>query len=84
MALELNGEMTIVRANELKGILVDYLPCTDSVELDLSNVAEMDTAGFQLIIALEKEAVKSGKAFKVIKASETVKNIFELYNIAGY
>ena len=58
------GEMTIYYAAEMKG---ELLPCIDrgaEVEIDLSEVSEMDTAGFQLLLLAKREAAKAGKSFR--------------------
>ncbi|MBF0518857.1 MAG: anti-sigma B factor antagonist, partial [Nitrospirae bacterium] len=43
MILALEGDLSVVRANELKELFIDYIKTAKDIELDLSNVSEIDT-----------------------------------------
>ncbi len=53
-ALRIDGEMTIYRALDVKELLLSAIDGAASLELDLSGVTELDTAGVQLLLAAEK------------------------------
>jgi len=52
--LHIEGEFTIFRAMELKPVILAAPP---PLEIDLSGVTEMDTAGLQLLILAKRAAV---------------------------
>jgi len=83
--LSLSGELTIFRAAELKGELLQAL--TDAggaLELDLSQVSELDTAGLQLLMLLKKTARQRGCELRLLAHSPAVLEVFELLNVAAY
>ena len=53
--LELGDELTIVTAAETRERLSPYLKAGTSLELDLSAVSDIDTAGLQLLLAARRE-----------------------------
>ena len=61
--LTLNEDMTIYHALEQKNQLLDALSVSEVLELDLLQVADIDTAGLQLLILLKKEAQRTGNHF---------------------
>lgn len=75
----LTGEMTIYSAAELKSSLVNNIKDCSGINLDLSAVSKIDTAGYQLLLAARQEAVKKNISLKFMKPSQEVQNIFELY-----
>ncbi|MBF0464064.1 MAG: STAS domain-containing protein [Nitrospirae bacterium] len=81
MSLSLEGELSVVRANELKELFIDYVKTAKDIELDLSSVSEIDTAGFQLLVALKKESDGMGRNFRILSVSPAVENLLDLYNV---
>ena len=78
------GEMTIYHAAEMKGKL---LPCLDKcteVEIDLSEVSEMDTAGFQLLLLAKREAANAGKPLRLVAHSPATLEVLDLFGMASY
>ena len=61
-ALQIDGDMTIYQADELKQKLLGSLagPAT-GLQVDLHNVGEIDSAGVQLLIAAKHAATAVGK-----------------------
>ncbi|MEO5357182.1 MAG: STAS domain-containing protein [Nitrospirae bacterium YQR-1] len=84
MPLSLEGELSVGRANELKELFIDYIKTTKEAELDLSNISEIDTAGFQLLAALKNESDRMGKNFRILSLSPSVECLFDLYNVRGF
>jgi anti-anti-sigma factor len=82
--LGVDGELTIYTATALKRALLDPLDKADEVDVDLSGVAECDTAGFQLLVLLKREAEFDGKQVSLIGHSPAVMKVLDLYNMAGF
>ena len=81
--LSLCDDLTIYHALEQKATLLDALDHTDDLELDLSPVAEIDTAGLQLLILLKKEAQRSGKRLSIVAHSQSVCAVIDFCNLAA-
>lgn len=82
--LGIDDDLTIYTAAALKQALLDPLGKADEVELELSRVAECDTAGFQLLVLLKREAEAEGKRLSLTGHSPAVLKVFDLYSMAGY
>jgi len=77
--------MTIYRAAELKDRLLDALAQCDAVlEVELSRVTEIDTAGLQLLMLIKREASSSGRELRLLAHSRPVVAALELLNLAGF
>lgn len=74
--------MTIYTACEMKGKLLQKLAKCQAMELDLSQVTELDTAGFQLLALLKREAEQGKKPLELKNHSPAVLDVFELYNFS--
>lgn len=78
------GEITIYNAAAMKQKLVQVLQDHKEVEIDLSKISEVDSAGMQLLILAKRIANNSGKSLRLLRHSEAVLEIFNLYNVAEY
>lgn len=78
------GEMNIYAAAELKERFAGLLEDSAELELNLSEVKEIDTAGVQLLLLLKREAQRTGKAVRFTAHSDVVREVIELYNLANY
>ncbi len=81
--LTLVDDLTIYRALEQKQLLLDALAATDDLELNLAQVAEMDTAGLQLLVLLKKEAQQAGKRVRIVAHSQAVSAVIDFCNMAA-
>jgi len=79
--LSIEGEITIFRAQELKPVLLASSP---HLELDLSGVTEIDTAGVQLLMLAKKTALAEQRELRLVGHSPAVIEVFELLNVAAY
>ncbi|MGB4467888.1 MAG: STAS domain-containing protein [Azovibrio sp.] len=82
--ITLQEDLTIYHAQEQKMLLLETLAQADAVELDLSQVSEMDTAGLQLLILLKREAQKAGKKATIAAHSQAVRSVIDFCNLAAY
>ena len=80
--LSITEDMTIYHALEHKQTLLDALSTTDDLELNLSEVGEMDTAGLQLLILVKKEAQRAGKSVRIVAHSQAVSSVIDFCNMA--
>ena len=80
-SLTIENELTIFTASEMKGGLLAFLDTGSDLEIDLSQVVEIDTAGLQILILIKREAAKAGKSLKFAMHSKPVLEIMELANL---
>jgi len=76
--------MTIYEAAELQGLFVTTLAEYRQLQVDLSAVAEIDSAGLQLMVALKNTALKEKKSVAFSAHSREVITFLELFNMTGY
>ena len=78
--LRIDGELTIFRAAELKPLLLaDPLP----LEIDLSGVTDIDTAGVQLLMLAKNTARAQQRDLRLVAHSPAVNEVFKLMNLAA-
>ncbi|WP_426192689.1 STAS domain-containing protein [Massilia sp. DWR3-1-1] len=80
--VRLDGEMSIYRAAELKETLLAPLAAGTLVELDLSAVSELDTAGVQLLLLARQTARGLGGDVCVLASSAPVQDLLDLLGLA--
>jgi anti-sigma B factor antagonist len=80
----ISGAMTIYAAAAAKDTLLDALNGAGELEVDLSGVTEMDTAGVQLLALLKREAASSGKRVALCGHSPAVLEVLDCYRLAAY
>ena len=79
--LQVMGEMTIINSAELKKQLLESLLECSQIEIDLSQVSEMDTAGFQLLLLVYNEASLLNKTVRITSYSSAISAVFDLYSM---
>ena len=82
--LQLEGEMTIYTAFEMKAQLMRHLAKAKELEVDLSQVTEIDSAGLQLLILLKRETAARGAILRLIAHSTPVTDVIDTLNLAAY
>lgn len=82
--LALDGAMTIYRAENRKTALLKALGNAAELEIDLSGVEEMDTAGLQLLLLVKREADRAGKTLRLVEHSAASLEVLDRYNLAAY
>jgi len=81
--LVLTGELTIYEAAKIKSLLLDRLNASESLEVDLSGVTELDSAGVQLMLLLQREAAVANKPLQWVKHSQPVSHVLTLLNLGS-
>ena len=73
--------MTVYEAPEHKRELLTALAEGDRLEIDLSAVDEMDSAGLQLLVLAMREAVKAGKPAVLVAHSAASRHVLDCYQL---
>ena len=81
--LRLDGDIGIYRAAELKEVLLAPLAPGVMLELDLSGVSEIDTAGVQLLLLANNSAQALGATLRLCAPSAAVVQVLDLLNLGG-
>lgn len=82
--IAIEGEMTIFVAQELKLELQAPLSSASAIEVDLSQVTEIDAAGLQLMVATKIESTARGIKLTFTNHSAAVQEILELSDLVGF
>ncbi len=82
--LAIEGELTIYRAAELKDVILPHINGANVIEIDLSRVSEIDSAGLQLLISAKLEAMIRDKQLSFIGHSKPVQEIFDLCDLGAF
>jgi len=80
--IALVADLTIYHAEAYKGTLLTALAENAHLELDLSAVADIDTAGLQLLILVKREAQTQGKHVAITGHSTAVRQAIDFCNLA--
>lgn len=80
--LRVTGEMTIYRASELaRHLLARLAKKPAAARLDLSEVTEIDTAGLQIILMLNRATAATGNRLVIVRPSNCVSEVLALCNL---
>jgi anti-sigma B factor antagonist len=82
--LGIDGEMTIYSAAELKGALLDGLNRCAQLEINLSQVSEMDSAGLQLLYLVKREAAHLNRNVSLVAHSPATLEVLDLYSMTSH
>ena len=85
LQLSIKDDMTIYNAQSLKELLLAHCPPDIQVlQVDLSAVSEIDSAGVQLLLLLKAESQKRGFTLRLLSHSEAVIEVFELLKLGMF
>jgi anti-sigma B factor antagonist len=80
--LSVEGELTIYRAVDLKRVLIEPLEQRVALDVDLSKVTELDTAGVQLLLLVQRAAEANEVELRFLEHSPAVKEVLELMGLS--
>ncbi len=85
-ALAISGEFTIFTAADLKPRLLHAVIDAESedVDIDLSEVSEIDSAGLQLMVMTKRKAQARGKNVRFVRHSDPVLDLVDLCDLSGF
>lgn len=78
--LAIEGELTIYTAAEMKE-KIGALLAAAAVEIELSQVSEIDTAGLQLLLLARQECARQEKAIAFTHPSDAVLTCWRMCNL---
>ena len=81
--LSIKGDLTIYTAVACKQKLLEALSDSQIVEIDLSKVSEIDTAGVQVLLLAQREARQTGKSVAVTSLSTAARAVLDLYKLTA-
>jgi len=76
------GDITIYTAETIKQDLFTAISRKKNINIELSDVSEFDTAGFQALVFGKKYANENGIELRLCDASEAVSEVFQLYGMS--
>lgn len=80
----IEGEMSIYNAKEMKESLDSVMDGTHEVEINLSKVNEIDTVGVQLLMLVKKALAGNDQTLTLTEHSAAVVDVFELMGLVSY
>lgn len=85
-ALSIAGEFTIFTAANLKQDILEAIGRSETpeIDIDLSDVSEIDSAGLQLMVMAKREAMARGKNVRFIRHSDPVLDLIDLCDLSGF
>ena len=82
--IAVEGELSIFKVADLRQRLLDALDEVSEIEVDLSRVSEIDSAGIQLLVAAKREAATRSKLLHFTGYRPSVSDIIKLCNLSGH
>jgi anti-sigma B factor antagonist len=82
--IAIDGEFTIYAVADWKRALFEKLDACAGLDIDLSGVSEIDTAGQQLLIAAKRHAGACGKGLRLSGHSQAVIDMLDLCRLGGF
>jgi anti-sigma B factor antagonist len=79
--VRLTGELTVHSAAEQKASLLAAIHAADGIELDLSEVAELDTAGLQVLLLAKRESEQLGKVLRLLAPAQAVSDVLAIAHL---
>ena len=76
--MKFKGEMNIYFAVDLKNALLNAIDEYEEIEVDMSDVSEIDTTAFQLLMSLNHLMIRKEKKLVYSKASQEVEQAISL------
>ena len=80
----IGGDMTVYSAEELKQKLVQVLAEPKALDINLSGVEEIDSAGIQLLMMAKKSRAAAGLPLRLVDHSKAVMAAFEIMGLVSY
>ncbi len=84
LRISIEGEMTIYRAADLKVTVLEALRKTKVLEIDLSGITELDTAGLQVLMLAKQTAIADKRELRLLQHSPAVMEIFEMLDLVAF
>lgn len=79
----LSGAFTIYEAAQAKTTLLDALRSNGSVEIDLADVTELDTAAVQVLVLLKRESAVANGSLRLSHGDASLQ-VIDRYNLGAF
>jgi len=80
-SLSLEGDLTIYAAEKFSKEMDECLNKYQRIDVDMSNVNELDTSCYQVLLRAKLQSLKSEKEFNIGSFSDESQQVFDLYNL---
>ncbi len=80
----IQDEMTIYNVLEQKNALQPCIKSGHELQIDLSQVSEIDSAGIQLLIFLKNEAIRKQNELSFVHHSQAVVEVVDVFNLSSF
>jgi anti-anti-sigma factor len=82
--LTIADDLTIYHAVDMKQRLLEAVRSRHALDLDLSGVGDMDTAGIQILVLAKRESQRIGHPMRIVAHSQAVRAVLEAYSMLNY
>jgi|WetSurMetagenome_2_1015567.scaffolds.fasta_scaffold597909_2 anti-anti-sigma regulatory factor len=72
--IETGDSLSVFKAAQIHAKIVEVYSTSDTIEIDLSNVTDCDTAGIQMLYSLKKSSLRDGKNIIIKNISGAVED----------
>jgi len=76
-----DGELTIYHVNDFKKALEKSIKHASTIKLDLSNVSEIDTSCFQLLMQARTSCLENEKEFELVSISPAIREVMDIFGL---
>ena len=80
--VRVSAEMSMYTVIEDRALLQETLLLSKEIEIDLSEVTDIDSAGLQLLIQAKREGARIGVPVRLLAHSPAVQEMIDLYRLA--
>jgi anti-anti-sigma regulatory factor len=82
--LTLDGPMTVYEAVDVKRDLLHALAGSAELEIDVTGLDEIDTAGLQLLLLLRRESLRTAKTLRRAGTSPALAEVLDRYGLSTH
>lgn len=82
--IKITGDLTIYQVAEWRERLLPALLGSNEIQLDLSEMGEIDTAGLQILIALNRQVADENGSFSIVSCSESVRQVIDFMKLGAW
>jgi len=79
--LALEGELSIYVVDDLNQQLDGYLQNYQAINIDMSNVSELDTSVYQVLLRAKLLSMNNNKELNIDNLNEVSQRVFDLYSL---
>ena len=84
LLISVSGDMTIPVLADIREAVMDNISKARRIDFDLSRVEDIDSAAFQLLLAVKKMAESSDISMTISAASSAVRDCMDTYRTGNH